>query len=370
MKGRGVWRTIRRAGLAAAMLLALVLAAGCGTPGSGSAGASPAALAAAPRAAPPGGWKTSVEEDQPLVGRIWDAAHGRFLSEDELVARLAAPRFVLLGEAHDNPDHHLLEALVIRRLVAAGRRPAVAFEMLKPDQAPALARVLARPDATPGELRRAVGWDRSGWPAWPLYEPVFAAVLDAHLPIVTANLSDRTLALLLDHGVGALDAATRTRLGLDHPLPPDERRAMADEIRAAHCGYAPEDALPGMVDVQRARDGAMAAALEGAARRPGADGAVLVAGNGHVRRDRAVPWHLRVAGVPAGAIASLAFLEVPVGEVAVTDPARDLEERVGSARAFDYVWYTPRVDAVDPCELFRQKLEKLRHLKPSPGGGD
>lgn len=375
--------------LASFVLLALALAAGCSFPRLRSGGASSlSSLAAAPRAVPPDGWTTSVAEDAPLVGRLWDTARGHFLSESELVARLAASRFVLLGESHDNADHHRLEALVIRRLVAAGRRPAVAFEMLKPDQAPALEKVLAEPRATPDELRRAVGWDTSGWPAWSLYEPVFAAVLDARLPIVTANVSDRILSRIRHHGIYDLDAATRARLDLDHPLPPKQPEAMADEIRDAHCGYAPEGVLPVMVDAQRARDGAMASALEAAALRPGVDGALLVAGNGHVRRDRGVPWHLRGAGIPVKAIASLAFLEVPVpaipsGEAApggkpppaeapagtkpsppVTDPARDLADRLGSARAFDYVWYTPRVDALDPCTEFRRKLERMRHMKP------
>lgn len=381
-----------RGALFGAVLIAAAFAIGCRSLGFGSSAPSSAALAAAPRAVPADGWKTSVAEDQPLVGRIWDTGGARFLSENELFARLATSRFVLLGEKHDNPDHHRLEALVVRRLTAAGRRPAVAFEMLKRDRAPALARVLAKPRVTPEDVRRAVDWDRSGWPAWRLYEPVFAAVLDAHLPIVAANLSDRILARIGHHGVDALDAATRSRLDLDRALPPKQRAAMADEIRDAHCGYAPERALPLMVDVQRARDGALAAALEVAATRPQVDGAVLVAGNGHVRRDRGVPWHLTGAGVPANAVVSVAFLEVPAPAAAsneaapgtspspsegssqaepaapVTDPARDLEESFGSARAFDYVWYTPRVEAIDPCAQFRRELEHMRHMKLPPRG--
>lgn len=386
-------RSIRRVA-PAVLLVALAIAGGCRS-FEGSSSAAPAAtLAAAPRAVPPGGWRTSVEADHPLVGRLWDTAHARFLGESELAARLAASRFVLLGEKHDNADHHRLEALAIQRLVAAGPRPAVAFEMLTPDQAPALERLLARPKPTPAELRKAVGWDASGWPAWPLYEPVFAAALKARLPIAAANLSEHELSRMRHHGVDGLDAATRKRLGLDQPLPPKQREAMTGEIRKAHCGAAPEDELPLMVDVQRARDGAMAAALERAVSRPEVDGAVLVAGTGHVRQDRGVPWHLREAGVPGAAVVSLAFLEVPTPESAsgqhpsggerppsegsseatpappLTDPARDLAARFGSSRAFDYVWYTPRVDALDPCTHFRRELQRMRQLKPPPHGPD
>ncbi|MGZ9157183.1 MAG: ChaN family lipoprotein [Candidatus Binatia bacterium] len=34
--------------------------------------------------------------------------------------RLARAEFVLLGEKHDNPDHHWLQAEVLRGLIAAG----------------------------------------------------------------------------------------------------------------------------------------------------------------------------------------------------------------------------------------------------------
>jgi uncharacterized iron-regulated protein len=52
-------------------------------------------------------WESPAERAHPLVGRIWDVKAGAFIGEDVLVARLVASRFVLLGERHDNPDHHV-----------------------------------------------------------------------------------------------------------------------------------------------------------------------------------------------------------------------------------------------------------------------
>jgi len=96
-----------------------------------------------------------------------------------------------------------------------------------------------------------------------------------------------------------------------------------------------------MVDVQRARDAQMAEALVRAATR---DGAVLIAGAGHARVDRAVPWVL-TALAPTATVVSVALVEVRKD---VVDPAglgRD-------AAAYDAVWFTPRVDDRDPCESF------------------
>jgi hypothetical protein len=101
----------------------------------------------------------------------------------------------------------------------------------------------------------------------------------------------------------------------------------------------------------------MARRLQEAAR--GSDGGVLIAGNGHVRRDRGVPFYLEGARTSrsqggvffGGDVASVGILEVMRGK---HDPA------AYSRGAFDYVWFTSRVDNVDPCEKFREQLERMR----------
>src|SRR5687768_4939373 len=74
-------------------------------------------------------WQSHYGRNHPLTGRIWDVASGEFIDRPTLIMRLARAEFVLLGEKHDNPDHHRLQAEVVRGLIAAGRRPAVGFEM-------------------------------------------------------------------------------------------------------------------------------------------------------------------------------------------------------------------------------------------------
>src|SRR5512145_3183951 len=93
--------------------------------------------AAAPAAIDLGAWKAPLGREHPLVGRIWDTRAGRFVIPTQLVGELARARYVLLGERHDNPDHHRVQATLVRALLAAGRRPAVAFEMFTADDAPA-----------------------------------------------------------------------------------------------------------------------------------------------------------------------------------------------------------------------------------------
>lgn len=337
-------------------MLACAAAGGPASAAEGSAAApSETEAAAGPPAAGAGAWESPLGRDHPLAGRLFDVAAGRFVQETELVERLAGRRFVLLGEKHDNPDHHRLQARVLHGLVRAGQRPGVSFEMLGAQVEPALERALERSPPALEAIREAVRWDESGWPEWSMYAPVFRAALEAELPIAAADLSEKQVDAIRHGGLDALDPEVRSRLGLDEPLSPERRSALAEVIRAGHCGYLPEHGLDRMIAVQRARDAHLARSLLDLAERPDAGGAVLIAGAEHARRDRGAPVPLeRRAG--AASIASLAFVEVRDDH---TDASSDLAERFGSPVPFDFVWFTPRVDDEDPCEKFRSQLEKL-----------
>ncbi len=288
--------------------------------------------------------KTDVS---PLAGRVFDVDAGAFVDEKKLLDELAGARFVLLGERHDRAEHHRLQARVIRALVARGRRPALAFEMLRSDESAPLARATAAPDATAQSVREAVGWDSSGWPDFALYEPIFAAALDAGLPLATADLPLHAMGRLSHGGLAGLDPGSRETLMLDPPVPDALRDALGESVVAGHCGHLPERVVPVMVDVQLTRDANLARALQAAAD-AGGDGAVLIAGAGHVRRDWGVPWWLarRDAGTP---VRALAFVEAPPDQ---RDPGPE-------AQRYDFVWYTAAEDLKDPCETFREQLEAL-----------
>src|SRR5262245_41766288 len=291
-----------------------------------------------------GPWQAPLGRDHPLVGRVWDVRGARFVAPDAMVRALVGSRFVLLGEKHDNPDHHQVQAAVLRALLAGGRRPIVAFEMLTPDQAPALARYLAAAPRDAVGLGPAVDWKDSGWPDWAYYQPIAQAALDAGVPIVAANLTPATARALARGQRAALPASLAGRYALDRPPSADLQAALTTEIREAHCGHFPADRVDGMVLAQRTRDSALAESLLG-----GSDGAVLIAGTGHVRNDRGVPMYLRLQ-MPDATIATLAPLEV---REAWTEPA-DYAAPYGGTLPFDWVWFTPWMNDDDPCAGFRK----------------
>jgi uncharacterized iron-regulated protein len=290
---------------------------------------------------PPAG----LGHDHPLTGRIWDVAGARFISMDALATAVGAARFALLGERHDNADHHQFQAWLLRRMLESGRRPAVAFEMLSTDQAPQLASHLAASPRDAAGLGDAVGWKRSGWPEWRLYQPIAEAALAAGVPIIAANLPTATARAVARGDLSALDPALVRRHALDRAATDDVQAAMEAEIRDAHCGALPNTLAPGMVTAQRARDAEMAERLVAGAR----DGAVLIAGAGHVRTDRGIPRYV-AALAPGASVVSVALVEV--ADEAKT-PAEYATRFGTTGLPFDYVWFTARADNVDHCARLR-----------------
>jgi uncharacterized iron-regulated protein len=263
---------------------------------------------------------------QPQPGEIWDVAQQRVLTREQALDAMAAADHVLLGEKHDNPLHHSLQAEIVAALVARGRKPALVLEMLDTDHAPALERHLAsRPREAEG-FAAAVGWR---WPDWPLYQPIVATALAADLPMRAGNLGRADTREVMRQGYQAVPLL---RPLLDRPFPPQAEDALLAQLEASHCGQVPRERLRPMLQVQRTRDAALAAAMNSAPQ------SVLIAGAEHGRTDRGVPWVL-AALAPDKRVVSLAFVELRDGK-----PSAELP--------FDLVWFTPEFQRPDPCANF------------------
>jgi uncharacterized iron-regulated protein len=289
-------RTAATARAAGALLFTLTLAAGCA-----QAPVPPEASAAAPHLPP----------------------------------ELHEARFILLGEVHDNPQHHAWRAQWLRTLLADGRPTRVVFEQLDRTKGPELARARAATPTDSTAVARAGGLDEKGW-RWPLHQPLFDAALAGRADIAGGNLPREAVRSVVRQGEGAVPADLRPLMAAPG-WSPEQQRATEVDIEQGHCGGLPPSMFTPMALAQRTRDVAMAQAMLAA---PAGTRVVLIAGNGHVRQDRGVPHHLRAAGVPAAQIASVGFVEV--GDT----PAPGAYGRVVTA---------PRAERPDPCEAFGKK---------------
>jgi len=301
-----------------------------------------AAMAFPARTALGRNWQSAHFTGHPLVGKVLDR-DGNEASLDAIKQRAAATPYVMLGEIHPNPDHHLLQAEVLEHMIAAGRKPALVFEMVTRAQQPVLDHVMANPAATADLLADRLEWATSGWPDFVMYRPLFEIGLKHKLQLRAGNLEKSTIRRLGGREGARLTDTERTALGLDEPMPDAAATALLDVIRTSHCNMLPDTVLPMMRDIQRARDFVMADAMMNAAN---VDGAVLICGAGHARLD----WGagLLVDRAAPGKLVSVGFAETAEGLT--------IEDIDTSAHHFTML--TPRADITDHCEAFAKSLNR------------
>lgn len=278
--------------------------------------------------------------DHPLAGKIWDVAAQQFIEQEVLLARASAAKFLLLGEIHDNPEHHRIQARILQT-VAAGRRPALVMEQYDRDQQEKINTILQ--GGSGDKLHSLAELMRKSW-EWQAYAPLTKLALQQNLPVLAANLSRDQLRTVSRNGFGALGAGEEQRLALETVWSPARQSQLMDDITQGHCGKVQEHMVTAIAKAQRARDAVMADTLL----QSKAAGAVAIVGSGHARRDMAIPLYL-AARAPEATVVSLGMVELdsPAG------PAAYARGPLGPL--YDYIWFTPRVvRQVNPCDSIPQ----------------
>lgn len=284
-------------------------------------------------------WQSALYLDHPLVGSIWDVKNKRQLSTDDLLQELESARYLLLGEKHDNPDHHNLQYAVTSSIIASGKLSLLSFEMMTEESQPLLNEVPNQTLSSLEAIASYLQWDNEGWD-WDFYGPLVQLGVDNKIPLAAANISSETMRSVY----GAVADADSAEF-----LKPEVIDQLNKDIDSSHCGLLPESQFPAMVRVQRARDAAMAKSLEGAG--PG-DVAVLIAGNYHVRKDLGVPNYLAHSNSSLAGqdIVAVSFMEVSPE----ASNLADYIEATAGVDAYDYIWFTPAVSNEDYCASMRE----------------
>jgi hypothetical protein len=183
----------------------------------------------------------------------------------------------------------------------------------------------------------AAGFDAKAW-GWPVHAALFDSILERSLSLRGGNLAKGDAKKLVKQGDSVLAAPVAQAIQRA-PLAVAAASQLEQDLNQGHCGKLPARYLAPMQLVQRATDASMAEAL--LAFQP----SVLVAGNGHVRKDYGVPQVL-LALAPQLKVISVGFEEWD------GDPALLLESRIGR---YDFVWISDSLERADPCEHLQLK---------------
>ncbi len=261
----------------------------------------------------------------PVGGEIRDLRNGEVLTARQLLKRLAGPERLIIGEQHDNADHHAAQLWLLRSLGEQRPQGSLLLEMLTPDQQPRVDQV-RQSTTPPADLPGALAWD-DGWD-WSLYGPIVRFALTQPYPLLAANLNN-----------GEIRTFYRSPPVLKGQRSNAEsvKTLLLEQISESHCGLLPESQMPAMLAVQQQRDRRMAERLL-AAPTP----SILLAGAWHARKDVGVPLHVVDLGAPQAP--TVLMLAEQGAEV--------------TAAMADYIWLTPATPKPDYCEQMRKQFGK------------
>jgi uncharacterized iron-regulated protein len=245
------------------------------------------------------------------------------------------PGVLLLGEVHDNAAQHAVRLEAFQALLITGARPALLMEQFDREYQADIDKLRTARARVDAAAVIAAGAGSSNW-NWAFYRPFIELALTYDLPIVAANVSRIEGRRVMSQGLAAS--------GFEAAIPTDISQALGTTIEASHCGMLDAATAQRMVPVQVARDQFMARLIEANAVR----GVVLLAGNGHVRKDLGVPRWLTAA--TRAKTKSHGYLEAGDDTGAAKSGAANT--------AYDVVNFTPAQKRDDPCEAMRGKEPK------------
>lgn len=297
-------------------------------------------------------WRSDQFKNNALVGKIWSRKKAAFVSPKEIAANLTGKSYILLGENHDNPDHHWLQAEIINLLAQNSPKPNLVIEMIRVDQMQRLEGYRSQKNAKAKFLGTALQWEKNGWPKWDIYLPIAEQIFAHNLQIFPGHAAKQTTRHLIKSNLGILPQKAKEVYILDKPLEPELDKALINEVRQSHCNRLPENVLRPMSNIQRFRDAWMADVMLQA--KQGEQGkthpVILIAGSGHVRDDRGAPWYLKQRDpqkAEQNNIITIQFVETSSDAKSINDVAPKSPD--GKLVA-DYIWITPSIKRGNLCD--------------------
>jgi uncharacterized iron-regulated protein len=229
----------------------------------------------------------------------------------EVTRALRQRRVVLLGEHHDNPDHHRWQLHTVAALAGVAPRVALAFEMF-PRRVQPILDAWVGGTLTEDEFLRQIDWDS----AWSFdvayYLPLFHFARLHRVPMIALNVDRGLFNRVARDGWEAVPAAEREGIGTPAPASKEYLRYLAGSFLrhnpADAPGSDPVTALQGQrflrfVQGQQLWDRAMAQAVAAAVSKSDAALVIGIIGSGHLAHRFGVPAQLADLGVDDVAVA-------------------------------------------------------------------
>jgi len=231
----------------------------------------------------------AAQDCSPAAWLRLDGERPAAVAPGALIAEMARRDVVLLGESHDEADHHRWQLYTLAALHAQRARMVIGFEAFPRRVQPALDKWVAGA-LTTSQFFAEVQWEEIWNFPTELYLPLFEFARLHRVPMVALNVDRKLTGAVSAKGWDAVPEAEREGVSRPAPAP----KAYLDELARAHKEHKAQVPLANFVEAQQTWDRAMAQALA-----PHARGALAVGiiGSGHLRHGHGVALQLRDLGV-------------------------------------------------------------------------
>ena len=138
--------------------------------------------------------------------RVYDTRRHAFADLEVMLADLAKADIVFVGEQHDDPNTHRLEAAILDGLRRRGVTVSVSLEMFERDTQGSVNSYLSGGISEDEFLKSSRPWPRYATD----YRPVVELARSWGFPLIAANIPRRFASSVAKTGLSALDALTPT----------------------------------------------------------------------------------------------------------------------------------------------------------------
>ncbi|MDH5544752.1 MAG: ChaN family lipoprotein [Gammaproteobacteria bacterium] len=234
------------------------------------------------------------------VGNWVDTKSEEVIEAKKVLGKAEGAKVVLLGEDHENAEHHRWQLGMISQIYSRRQNIALGFEMFPREVQPIL------DDWVAGEISEDQFLSQVKWhEIWnydsDLYMPIFHFARMNRIPMFALNIPREVVSMIGDKGWAELSPKMRESIG--EPAPPtSEFKEMMQQVFMQHMphgqaqeGEAPEidqDKLSNFMYGQLAWDRAMAGSIKSILESDKFDSVVAIMGAGHIIPTTAVPYQL------------------------------------------------------------------------------
>jgi len=196
--------------------------------------------------------------------QIIDTATGQPVSLDQWTALLLQQDIIYLGEEHHNRFHIDAAMMVLQKLKAEGRTPALAMEMFGWDGQAALDQYVSGLEISRQEFLEAVRWRQNWGGLFEDYEPLVRLAKEYHWTLDAMNPKKPLVRVVAKNGLAQAESdSMMAQWGMKDEAIVDDpiyRARILEQLQACH-GKGDDSLYQTMLDASMFRDEGMAKTL-------------------------------------------------------------------------------------------------------------